>query len=45
MSYIYGTWLPGSGRRRRNAPDVEVYGPKFDKDSDASELEICIPIQ
>ncbi len=44
MSSIHRTWLPGSGHRRREAPEVELYGEKFQPDSETSELEICVPI-
>jgi len=44
MNYIHGTWFPASGYQKRDAPEVEVYGPKFDLGSADSELEICIPI-
>ena len=45
MEHIHGTWMPASGYARRDAPEVEIYGAKFDPASADSELEICIPIQ
>ncbi len=45
MNYIFGTWLPNSGEELRQAPDLEVYGEKFNPKSDESEIEILIPIQ
>jgi AraC family transcriptional regulator len=45
MRYIYGSWLPRSGKKLRQAPDLEVYGPKFKLNQDDSELEIQIPIE
>lgn len=45
MNFIHGTWFPASEYQKRNAPELEIYGPRFDSNSDESELEICIPIQ
>ena len=45
MSRIYGEWLPNAGYEHADAPDIERYGPKFDPESEASELEIFIPVQ
>ena len=44
MRFIHGTWFPASGHQKRDAPELEIYGPKFDSNSEESELEICIPI-
>lgn len=44
MSYIYGSWLPKSGEELRDAPDLEVYGPRFKFGDEGSELEIFIPV-
>jgi AraC family transcriptional regulator len=44
MKYIYGSWLPRSGEQLRDAPDLEVYGPRFKYGSEESELGILIPI-
>ena len=44
MRYIHDTWYPQSGHERRDAPEVEVYGPKFNPESEDSELEIWMPI-
>ena len=44
MRFIYGSWLPKSGLKLRDAPDLERYGPKFKMDSDESELDIYIPV-
>lgn len=45
MAAIYGGWLPGSGERMRNAPDLELYGARFNPASDESEFEICLPLE
>lgn len=45
MNYIYGSWLPKSGRKLKMAPDIEMYGPKFKLNHPDSELEIYIPIE
>lgn len=45
MKYIYGSWLPKSGKKLRDAPDIEVYDERFKPDSEDSELDIYIPIQ
>lgn len=46
MSYIHGSWLPKSPYRyREEAPELELYGPRFSPNSPESELEILIPIQ
>jgi AraC family transcriptional regulator len=45
MAHIYGEWLPNSAYEHADAPDIERYGPKFDPESEASELEIFIPVR
>jgi len=45
MKYIYGSWLPKSGKKLRDAPELELYDQRFKHDSDKSELDIYIPIQ
>lgn len=45
MGYIYGAWLPGSGHKLRQAPEIEVYDDRFDPASPNSEMSICIPIE
>ena len=44
MRYILSTWLPGASVELRDAPDVEVYGARFQPGAAASEMEILIPI-
>lgn len=45
LDYVYGSWLPRSGHRLRSAPEIEIYGKKFDPESPDSEMEFCLPIQ
>jgi len=45
MKYIYGSWLPKSGKKLRLAPEFEVYDQRFKHDSEESELDIYIPIE
>jgi len=47
FGYIYGEWLPNNSRYERVpfAPEFEWYGPRFQKNSDTSELDLYIPIQ
>ena len=44
MNYIYGSWLPKSGRKLREAPDLELYDQRFNPNSERSEFDIYIPI-
>lgn len=44
MKYIYGSWLPKSGEKLRDAPDLEIYDQRFKADSEISELDIYIPL-
>jgi AraC family transcriptional regulator len=41
---VYNGWLPSSGYRRANGPDIEDYGPEFNPDDQASIFYICVPI-
>lgn len=45
MNYIYGSWLPKSGKKLRHAPDLEIYDGRFKLNDDASELDVYIPIE
>jgi AraC family transcriptional regulator len=45
MNYIHGSWMPKSGHRFREGPEIEVYDERFIPNSDKSELEIWIPIE
>lgn len=44
MNYIYGSWLSKSGKKLREAPDLEIYDKRFKPDSADSEFDIYIPI-
>ena len=44
MNYIYGSWLPKSGRKLREAPDLELYDHRFSPNNEQSEFDIYIPI-
>ena len=41
---IYRKWLPQSDFVPGNQPDIEVYGAKFNSESDDSEMEYCVSI-
>jgi AraC family transcriptional regulator len=43
--YIYGTWLPTSGREVADTPDFELYDDRFDATSPSSEMDIYIPLK
>ncbi|MCX6083602.1 MAG: AraC family transcriptional regulator [Caldiserica bacterium] len=43
--YIYGTWLPTSGRELADTPDFELYDGRFDAMSLSSEMDIYIPLK
>lgn len=45
MKYIYGSWLPKSGKKLREAPEIEIYDQRFNPGSKDSEFDICIPVQ
>ncbi len=45
LNYIYGSWLPKSGKKLRHAPDLELYDQRFKLNSDKSEIDIYIPIE
>lgn len=44
MKYIYGSWLPKSGKKLREAPEIEIYDQRFKPGSEDSEFDIYIPI-
>lgn len=44
MKYIYGSWLPKSGMRLRDAPELEIYDQRFRPGSEDSEVDIYIPV-
>jgi len=45
MNYIYGIWLPSSGKKLRVAPDMEYYDERFKMNDPDSELDIYVPIE
>ena len=45
MGYIYGSWLPKSGKKLRSAPDIEMYDERFKLNQPDSEIDIYIPIE
>lgn len=45
FSYIFGTWLPGSGYTLDNRPHFEILGEKYKNDDPDSEEEIWIPLK
>jgi AraC family transcriptional regulator len=42
---IYNKWLPDSGHRVADAPELERYGEGFDSRTGVGDIEIWIPIQ
>jgi AraC family transcriptional regulator len=43
--WLYGTWLPSSGREPRNTPPCEVYlNTPMDTTPDKLRTEICVPL-
>ena len=42
--YINQVWLPGSGYRRADRPDLEVYTPDFDDFQPDSILYLWVPV-
>ena len=44
MNYIYGSWLPKSGRKRREGPEVTVYTERIDPNSPDNVVKILVPL-
>lgn len=44
LHYIFGAWLPRSGRTLRDGPEFERYPENYDPTSDTAEVDICIPV-
>jgi AraC family transcriptional regulator len=45
-SWVYGTWLPASGRTTRQAPPFEVYrNSPMDTPPEKLITEICVPLK
>jgi AraC family transcriptional regulator len=38
-------WLPGSGRRERNAPEFERYVAPYNPGRASGPIEVCIPLE
>jgi AraC family transcriptional regulator len=45
MNYIYGSWLPKSGKKLRHAPDIEMYDHRFKLNEVDSEIDVYIPVE
>ena len=43
--WIFGTWLPGSGRRERHAPEYERYSGISEEGLPVGMVEIWIPME
>jgi AraC family transcriptional regulator len=44
MRFIHEEWMPTAKLQRRDGPELEYYGPKFNPQSAESELEILLPM-
>lgn len=42
---IWKEWLPQSGRRTANTPDLEIYDERFDPRTGNGEVEIRLPVE
>jgi AraC family transcriptional regulator len=45
LNYIYGSWLPKSGRTLRDVPHLEIYDERFKPKSPDSEFDVCVPVE
>jgi len=45
VNYIYASWLLSSGKKHTGGPDLEIYGPEYNPDSEESVIGYAIPIQ
>jgi AraC family transcriptional regulator len=45
VSYIYREWLPKSGYEHSEVADIEIYGAKFNGDSENSEMDYLISVR
>ncbi len=43
--FIFGTWLPGSGRQQDARPQLERYGADFRPDGPASTMQVMVPLR
>jgi len=44
LSYVYRDWLPQSGYKRADTPDLEWYDGRFRGDAEDSEMDVYTPI-
>lgn len=44
VSYVYATWLAGSGYRHSGGADLEIYGPEYHPTDPRSLIEYAIPL-
>lgn len=44
VNYIYSNWLLGSDYQHSYGPDLEVYGPQYDPNSNTSVMHYAIPL-
>ncbi|MBL4837671.1 MAG: GyrI-like domain-containing protein [Kordiimonadaceae bacterium] len=44
MNYIYGSWLPNSGRVQADGPEYALYSKNVDPLSPNAEVRIYIPL-
>ncbi len=42
---IFGKWLPASGMQLVDAPQLERYDARFDRDAGTGDIEIWIPVR
>lgn len=45
VNYIYSSWLIQSGKQHIYGPDLEIYGPHYQPDSEESIVYYAIPIK
>jgi len=45
LQFIFGTWLPGSGRQQDARPVLERYGADFSPDQPASPMQVHVPLR
>jgi len=45
LNYIYGSWLPNSGRERAEGPEFALYGKTFNPHAADAEVQIYIPLK
>jgi AraC family transcriptional regulator len=45
VEYIWGTWVPKSGRELADSPDFELYDERFDPETGTGEVDIYVPVK